>query len=248
MHAMLEHLISARSGTFGYAAMLDGAIIARGETRADITFDPDTPATILPMSKTLSDDPEQTTGIDEDGVLWSPDELRPSEVISESVNTMRIPEPATPWSDEYRECVAAMARHMLRHPSTSSVGISTNGDIVWAQNDSRPARTLSPYRATAAAELRDNIQWDTLANRIRTSAEKRRADLAWLAETVWGHGWQTRLAETVDVAGRSVRRWVSGDSAVPDDVLSLVAGMAEAKIRLKIEAATADLRRAQSLK
>lgn len=32
---------------------------------------------------------------------------------------------------------------------------------------------------------------------------------------LYGHGWQTRLAETLEVDGSTVRRWVSGAVPIP---------------------------------
>lgn len=44
-------------------------------------------------------------------------------------------------------------------------------------------------------------------------------ELADICRELWGsYGWQTRLAEALDVDGSTVRRWVSGAVPVPGPV------------------------------
>ena len=40
-----------------------------------------------------------------------------------------------------------------------------------------------------------------------------------LAESVFGWGWQSKLARTFKVNVRTVRRWAAGDSKVPDKII-----------------------------
>ena len=40
-----------------------------------------------------------------------------------------------------------------------------------------------------------------------------------LAESVFGYGWQSKLARTFKVNVRTVRRWASGDSPVPGNIM-----------------------------
>lgn len=44
-----------------------------------------------------------------------------------------------------------------------------------------------------------------------TSRTMTRAEAERLGSYVWGHGWQTRLAEALDVQPRTVRRWIAAD-------------------------------------
>lgn len=45
-----------------------------------------------------------------------------------------------------------------------------------------------------------------------------------VGRTLFGRwGWQTRLAEALDVDGSTVRRWVSGTTPVPGPVVAAVA-------------------------
>jgi plasmid maintenance system antidote protein VapI len=39
-----------------------------------------------------------------------------------------------------------------------------------------------------------------------------------ICEALYGERWQSALAQDLGVADRTVRRWVAGDSPVPDDV------------------------------
>lgn len=41
------------------------------------------------------------------------------------------------------------------------------------------------------------------------------AELKTVGPKLYGHGWQTRLAEALGVDGSTVRRWVSGAVPVP---------------------------------
>lgn len=43
-------------------------------------------------------------------------------------------------------------------------------------------------------------------------------DLRRIGEALYGERWQTPLANALGVADRTVRRWVAGDSAIPDGV------------------------------
>lgn len=45
-------------------------------------------------------------------------------------------------------------------------------------------------------------------------------------EAVYGYGWQTALARSLDVSSRTVRRWASGESPIPADVASNLTAMA----------------------
>ncbi len=40
-------------------------------------------------------------------------------------------------------------------------------------------------------------------------------ELKLAGRALYGHGWQTRLADELDVDGSTVRRWVSGQVPVP---------------------------------
>jgi len=40
-----------------------------------------------------------------------------------------------------------------------------------------------------------------------------------LAESVFGWGWQSKLARAFKVNVRTVRRWAAGDSKVPDKII-----------------------------
>lgn len=53
-------------------------------------------------------------------------------------------------------------------------------------------------------------------------------DLAEIGEQLFGPwGWQTRLAESLEVDGSTVRRWVSGAVAIPNPVKHALALMLE---------------------
>ena len=53
-------------------------------------------------------------------------------------------------------------------------------------------------------------------------------DLAEIGELLFGRwGWQTRLAEALEVDGSTVRRWVSGAVAIPHPVKHALALMLE---------------------
>lgn len=41
------------------------------------------------------------------------------------------------------------------------------------------------------------------------------AELKAAGESLYGYGWQTRLAESLNVDGSTVRRWVSGAVPIP---------------------------------
>lgn len=45
-------------------------------------------------------------------------------------------------------------------------------------------------------------------------------EFARLAAAVWGFGYQTKASRHFDVADRTVRRWCSGDSPVPANVMA----------------------------
>lgn len=47
------------------------------------------------------------------------------------------------------------------------------------------------------------------------------------AELLFGGGWQSRIAREVGVNPRTVRRWVSGESAVPVRVRAVLAARFE---------------------
>lgn len=53
-------------------------------------------------------------------------------------------------------------------------------------------------------------------------------DLAEIGLELFGYGWQTRIAEALEVDGSTVRRWVSGAIAIP--------GPAKAALRCLLEA------------
>ena len=64
------------------------------------------------------------------------------------------------------------------------------------------------------------------------------SELRAIGERVYGHGWQTRLAERLEVAARTVRRWAAGDPIPPgaaEDIRSLAADADEQR-RLEDEA------------
>ena len=42
------------------------------------------------------------------------------------------------------------------------------------------------------------------------------AELTEAGKALYGHGWQTRLAEALGVDGSTVRRWVAGSVPVPN--------------------------------
>lgn len=44
--------------------------------------------------------------------------------------------------------------------------------------------------------------------------------LRWAGEALYGPRWQTGLAVALDVADRTVRRWISGQSPVPESVVA----------------------------
>ena len=50
-------------------------------------------------------------------------------------------------------------------------------------------------------------------------------------EALYGPRWQTELANDLEVADRTMRRWVSGDSTIPDgvnlDLLRIIDGRAQ---------------------
>ena len=45
-----------------------------------------------------------------------------------------------------------------------------------------------------------------------------RDELCELGVKLWGRGWQTRMAEALNVDGSTVRRWVSGAVPIPGPV------------------------------
>lgn len=51
----------------------------------------------------------------------------------------------------------------------------------------------------------------------------RRKLLGAAASLLYGDHWQSALAALLDVNDRTVRRWVAGDSAVPDSALAAIA-------------------------
>jgi hypothetical protein len=64
-------------------------------------------------------------------------------------------------------------------------------------------------------------------------------------ETVYGYGWQTALARSLDVSSRTVRRWAAGESPIPAGVASNLAAMSAAMTNTArgmaaIEAASAE--------
>lgn len=49
--------------------------------------------------------------------------------------------------------------------------------------------------------------------------------LANLGTQIWGRQWQTPMARHFEVTDRTVRRWASGQSPIPDDVAQKLRGM-----------------------
>lgn len=49
--------------------------------------------------------------------------------------------------------------------------------------------------------------------------EDAKSEFARLAAMIWGFGYQTKASRHFNVADRTVRRWCSGDSIVPEGVL-----------------------------
>lgn len=48
------------------------------------------------------------------------------------------------------------------------------------------------------------------------------AELKKLGKSLFGFGWQTRLAEALEVDGSTVRRWVSGAVPIPGPVRAAI--------------------------
>ena len=42
--------------------------------------------------------------------------------------------------------------------------------------------------------------------------------LAHFGESIYGDGWQSALARDLDIADRTVRRWIAGEFKVPDEI------------------------------
>lgn len=53
------------------------------------------------------------------------------------------------------------------------------------------------------------------------------AQLATIGRALYGPEWQTPLADALGVADRTVRRWVAGDSAIPDGVAAALTAARE---------------------
>jgi len=49
-------------------------------------------------------------------------------------------------------------------------------------------------------------------------------------EALYGNQWQTPLATALNVSDRTMRRWVSGDSAVPDSVIADIERVARQRV------------------
>lgn len=72
-----------------------------------------------------------------------------------------------------------------------------------------PSRSGTPSPPTGAGAL-------FVLESLRPGATLTSADLAVAGERLFGRwGWQTRLAEALEVDGSTVRRWVSGAVPVP---------------------------------
>ena len=56
-----------------------------------------------------------------------------------------------------------------------------------------------------------------------------RAELKRLGKALYGYGWQTRLAEALDVEGSTVRRWVSGAVPIPGPAAAAIKCFAREK-------------------
>lgn len=48
------------------------------------------------------------------------------------------------------------------------------------------------------------------------------AELKKIGKKLYGYGWQTRLAEALEVDGSTVRRWVSGVVPIPGPVAAAI--------------------------
>jgi hypothetical protein len=54
-------------------------------------------------------------------------------------------------------------------------------------------------------------------------------ELSEIAERLYGYGWQTRLAEALEVDGSTVRRWVSGAVPIPGPAAAAIKCFAREK-------------------
>ncbi len=49
-------------------------------------------------------------------------------------------------------------------------------------------------------------------------------------EAMFGNQWQTPLAEALGVSDRTMRRWIAGQSPLPDGVLADIEGVARKRV------------------
>lgn len=50
-----------------------------------------------------------------------------------------------------------------------------------------------------------------------------------VGEALYGPSWQTPLAEALEVADRTMRRWVAGDTAIPEGIWADIAKLCHAR-------------------
>jgi plasmid maintenance system antidote protein VapI len=58
-------------------------------------------------------------------------------------------------------------------------------------------------------------------------------------EAAFGSQWQTEISRSLDVADRTVRRWISGNSKIPDGVALEINSLLKERIKM-IEAVIQD--------
>ncbi len=58
-----------------------------------------------------------------------------------------------------------------------------------------------------------------------------------IAKLLYGKSWQTALAEDMNVNARTVRRWYSGDTAIPCDLHLTLIKKAEQKSKILLKTA-----------